>query len=55
MKYDQFLEKLRSVKSDFRKIKNREPRTIEEIELFVESRILKPRTSGLKSLKGLGF
>jgi len=55
MGYTSFLEKLRAVKSDFRKIKNREAKTIEELELFVESRILKPRTRGLKSLKGFGF
>ena len=52
MKYDKFLTKLRQVTAEFKKINKRDP-TLEELAAFVEARVIKPRTKGLRSLGGL--
>jgi hypothetical protein len=56
MTYDDFAEKLRKVKMDFRKAHGKAPETIEELEKFLDKRLAvsSPRaTKAAKSLKGM--
>jgi hypothetical protein len=52
MKYDEFLAKLRSTMVEFKKIRGKNP-TLDELIAFTEARVIKPRTKGLKSVRGL--
>ncbi len=52
MKYDEFLTKLRSTVADFRKARGKEP-SVQELIAFTEGRVIKPRSKGLRSLRGL--
>jgi hypothetical protein len=52
MKYDEFLAKLRQTKAEFKKIRGKDP-TLEELIAYVEARVIKPRTRGLKSVRGM--
>ncbi len=54
MKYDEFLTKLRQTVAEFRQARGKEP-TVQALAAFVEARVLKPRSKGLRSLKGLGL
>lgn len=53
MRYSELLDKLKVVKNDFIRVRGREPETVQELEEFISLKILKPRTKGLKSLRGL--
>lgn len=55
MKYNELAEKLKAVKAEYLKTHGKELETIRELEEFLDRRILKPRTQGLKSLRGLGL
>jgi hypothetical protein len=52
MTYDEFLDKLKSTVKDFKKIRGKDP-TLQELLAFAESRVLRPRTKGLKSVRGM--
>ena len=52
MKYDEFLSKLRHTISEFKQARGHEP-TLSELMAFTESRVIKPRTKGLKTVRGL--
>jgi hypothetical protein len=52
MKYDEFLAKLRQTQAEFKKARGKDP-TLEELIAFTEARVIKPRTRGLKSVRGL--
>jgi hypothetical protein len=56
MKFDEFMDKLKEIKEEYRRFQGEELKTIEELEKFLT--LKKFRTSKrrhLKSLKGLGF
>ena len=53
MTYDDFAEKLRKLKAEFRKLEGREISTISELEKFLDRRLARPKKSGARSLKGL--
>jgi hypothetical protein len=55
MRYSEFLDKLRAVKAEFVKAHGREPETVLELEEFASGRVVKPRTRGLRSLRGMSF
>jgi hypothetical protein len=55
MGYDEFSEKLRKVKIEYELATGKPLDTISELEIFLDRKLLKPRTKGLKSLKGLNF
>ena len=52
MKYDEFLTKLLQTSAEFKKARGKSP-TLEELIAFTEARVIKPRTKGLKSIRGL--
>ncbi len=55
MRYNEFAEKLKSVKTAYLKARGKELVTVRELEEFLELRVLKCRTKGVKSLRGLGL
>jgi hypothetical protein len=60
MRYDEFEQKLREVKEDFRATHGRDVETLQELESFLRDRRLKADglrkgRPTLKSLRGLGF
>jgi len=55
MRYNEFAEMLKSVKTAFLKARGRDPETVRELEEFLDQRVLKCRTKGIKSLRGLGL
>ena len=52
MKYDEFLTKMRQTIGEFKKARGKNP-TLEELIAFTEARVIKPRTKGLKSVRGM--
>jgi hypothetical protein len=52
MKYDEFLTKLRQTVAEFKKVRGKDP-TLEELIAFTEARVIRPRTKGLKSVRGI--
>jgi len=54
MQFDEFLTKFRKTIIEFKSVRGKDP-TLEELLAYVEGKILKPRTRGLKSLKGMGL
>lgn len=55
MVYKEFAEKLAAVKEAFLKETGAPAASLQELESFVASKIVKPRTRGLRSLKGFAF
>lgn len=55
MGYDEFADKLTKIRAEFRRLKGRELETVEELERYLSERLIKRRSRGLKSLKGLSL
>jgi hypothetical protein len=55
MLYKEFAEKLEAVKAAFAKEEGRDPVTMSELEAFVQKKVPKTKSRGLRSLKGLSF
>lgn len=53
MGYDEFSEKLRKVKEDFRKKFGKYPETVAELEIFLDRRLSKPTPRAAKAAKSL--
>lgn len=53
MRFDEFSEKLRTIKSEYLKLHGKPLETIRDLEILLDKRIVKPKKTGLKSLKGL--
>jgi len=53
MTYDEFAEKLRKVKADFRRQEGREPATVAELEAFLDSRLARPKPRAAKAARSL--
>ena len=54
MSYDEFSDKLRVMKAEFRRKYGRDMTTIKELEKILEVRLAtKPKARGLKSLRGI--
>lgn len=54
LRFDEFLEKLSQVKAEFRAERGRDPKTLEELELYLARRKLRAKgRRHLTSLKGL--
>lgn len=56
MTYDEFAEKLRKVKADFRRRKGRDPETVRELEEFLDRALSRPKPAaarGARSLRGV--
>ena len=55
MTYDEFSDKLRKVKIEYEKKFHKPLASINELELFLDSKLLKPKSKAVKSLRGLSF
>lgn len=60
MKFDEFVEKLDSIKQEFKSLNGRDVQTIEELETFLKNKKLAPKLAlgnrrSLKSLKGFNI
>jgi hypothetical protein len=53
MTYDDFIEKLREIKAEFKRAKRTDLITIEQLEHYLTERKSRRSSRGLKSLKGL--
>ena len=53
MTYDEFADKLRQIKAEFLRANGRPMETLQELDAAVARRLVKPKTRGLKSLKGI--
>lgn len=55
MGFDEFSTKLRIIKAEYLKIYNQELKTLDELEKFLDRKLIKSRSKSLKSLKGLNL
>ena len=53
MGYDEFYEKLRKLKIEYKLATNEDLELVRDLEMFLDRKLLKPKSKGLKSLKGL--
>jgi hypothetical protein len=53
--YEDFSNKLESIKKEYLESKSQELKTIEELHNFLLGKLFKKRTRGLKTLKGLNL
>ncbi len=53
MTYEEFADKLREIKAEFRHAKRAELQTVEQLEKYLTERKTRRMSRGLKSLKGL--
>jgi hypothetical protein len=55
MHFDEFLERLRKLKIEYKLNTGKDLNTVEELEQYLDRRLVKRNTRNLKSLKGLSF
>jgi hypothetical protein len=54
MTFDEFADKLRKIRADYRRSKGRDLITIEELEKYLDRRLAKrPKRTALRSLRGI--
>jgi hypothetical protein len=55
MSYDEFSDQLRKIRAEYEKIHGKPMETIEELIMMLDKKLSKPKSRGLKSLKGLSL
>ena len=55
MSYDEFSDKLRKMKIEYKAEFGKELSTLLELELFLDRKLKRPKSKTIKSLRGLSF
>lgn len=55
MTFDEFYDKLESIEHDYEKVFKKKLESLDDLKKYLELRLVRKRTKGLRSLKGLGY